>query len=72
MTHGRVVVQVRIIFSIIEQRLKGTTTVVAKIETDRVIEIGVSDKLVDGMFGGSYFAIWGTNPFGVIIRIDGV
>ena len=72
MTHGRVVVQVRIIFSIIEQRLKGTTTVVAKIETDRVKKIGVSDKLVNGMCGGRHVAIWGSNPFGGIIRIDGV
>ena len=72
MTYGRIIVQVGIIFGIIEQRLKGTMTVVAKIEADRVIEIGVSDKLVDGIFAGSHFAIWGTNPFGSIMRIDGV
>ena len=47
-------------------------TVVAKIETYRVIEIGVSDELVNGMFRGRQFAIWGTNLFGNIIRIDGV
>jgi hypothetical protein len=29
--------------------LKETMTVVAKIETDRVIEVGVSDELVDRM-----------------------
>ena len=47
-------------------------TVVAKIETDRVIEIGVCDELVNGMVRGRHFTIWGTNPFGSIIRIDGV
>ena len=71
-TQRRVIVQVGIIFGIIEQRLKGTMTVVAKIETYRVIEIGVSDELVNGMFRGRQFAIWGTNLFGNIIRIDGV
>jgi len=47
-------------------------TVVAKIETDRVIKIGVSDELVDGMFKGNNCAIGGTNPFSCIMRIDGV
>ena len=47
-------------------------TVVAKTETDRVIKIGVSDELVDGMFGGNNFAIGGTNPFSCIMRIDEV
>ncbi len=49
MTHWRVEIQVGIIFRIIVQRLKETMTVVAKIETDRVIEVGVSDELVDRM-----------------------
>ena len=53
------IVQVGIIFRIIEQRLKETMMVVAKIETDRVIKIGVSDELVDGMFEGNNFAIGG-------------
>ena len=70
--HWRIVVHVGIIFRIIEQWLKEMMTVVAKIDTDRVIEIGVSNELVDGMFGGSNFAIWGTNPFCCIMRIDGV
>ena len=47
-------------------------TVVAKIETDRVIEIGVCDKLVNGVARGRHVTIWGTNPFGSIIGIDGV
>ena len=47
----------------IEQRLKGTMTVVAKIE---------SEELVDGMFGGNNFAIGGTNPFACISRITSV
>jgi len=70
--HWRIVVHVGIIFRIIEQWLKEMMTVVAKIDTDRVIEIGVSNELVNGMFGGSNFAIWGTNPFCCIMRIDGV
>ena len=52
MTHVRVVVQIRIVFRIIEKRLKETMTVVAKIETDRIFENRVSNELVDEMFGG--------------------
>ena len=47
-------------------------TVVAKIETDRVIEIGVCDELVSGMVRRRYFTIGGTNPCGSIIGIDGI
>ena len=72
MTHGRVVVQSGIVFRIIEQRLKKTMTLVAKIKTDRVIEIGVCNELVDGMVRGNNIAIGGTNPFVGIMRIDGV
>ena len=47
-------------------------TVVAKIKTDRVIEIGVCDELVNGMVRERNVTIWGTNPCGSIIGIDGV
>ena len=72
MTQRRVIVQVGIVFRIIEQRLKGTMTVVAKIKTDRVIEIGVCDELVNGMVRERNVTIWRTNPCGIISGIDGV
>jgi len=58
-----------IIVRIIEQRLKETMTVVAKIETDRVIEVRVSDELVNRMVGWGEFAIGGTYSFASIMGI---